>query len=125
MTEYEYQELLIATASLVTDLVAVFISVLVAYLACAYLVGNKLTKFQLIAVSFTYSMFSLLIITLVYGNLMRIAAIKVSFFELETTPSVGIPLVGPLILLLSWLISIIFMIQVRRSPGRKLRDYDT
>ena len=115
MTEFEYQELLIGTASLVTELVAVFISVLVAYFACAYLVGNKLTKFQLIALSFTYSMFSFLIISLVYGNLMRIAGITASFLELETTPSAGITLMGPIILLLSWLISIIFMIQVRRS----------
>lgn len=116
MTEFEYQELLIGTSSLVTELVSVFISVLVAYLVCAYLVGNKLTRFQLIAVSFTYSMFSFLLILLVYGNLMRMAGIKASFFELETTPGVGIPLMGPIILLLSWLISIIFMIQVRRSP---------
>ena len=80
MTEFEYQELLIGTSSLVTELVSVFISVLVAYLACAYLVGNKLTRFQLFAVSFTYSMFSLLLILLVYGNLMRMAGIKASFF---------------------------------------------
>ena len=116
MTEFEYQELLIGTSSLVTELVAVFVSVLIAYLACAYLVGNKLTRFQFIAVGITYSMFSLLIIFLVYGNLMRMAGITKSFLELQTTPSVGITLVGPIIMLLSWLISIVFMLQVRRSP---------
>ena len=117
MTEFEYHDLLNGTTSVISEITAVFISVFIAYLVCMYLVGKKLTKFQITAVSFTYSMFALLMVFLVYRNLTRISRITASYLELETAQSTQIALLGPAIMLLSWLISIIFMIQIRRSPN--------
>ena len=116
MTEFEYHELLNGIGSAITEVTAVFISVFVAYLVCVYLVGKKLTRLQIIAVNSTYSMFSLLMVFLVYGNLIRIMQIAESYLGLESTPSIGVLLIGPAIMLLSWLISIVFMFQIRRSP---------
>lgn len=117
MTEYEFQELLTGIGANTTDLTAVFISIFAAYMICAYTVGKKLNRFQLVAVTFTYSTFELFMVFLTYNNLVRMGAIVSSYYGSEDVTLSRFYLLGPGILILAWLISIIFMMQTRKSPG--------
>jgi len=51
---YEYRDLLISNESLYVQYQAFYASLLTAYLAAAYLIGRKLTRFQVWAISILY-----------------------------------------------------------------------
>ena len=125
MTEFEYHELITSIGSMITELTALFISVFVAYLVCSYVVGSKLSRFQYLAITFTYSIFVLLMIFIVYSNLVRSDRLTASYFQLETATASPVFLTGPIVMGLAWVISLVFMLQIRRSSDSGPRDDDT
>ena len=52
---YEYRDLILSHESMYIQYQAFYVSLLSAYLAAAYLIGRKLTRFQVLAISFLYS----------------------------------------------------------------------
>jgi len=67
MSNFELSELTLLYNSAQLEYVVVFVSVLFAYLAAAYLSGSKLTRFQVLTLSSVYSAFELYIISLYYN----------------------------------------------------------
>ena len=118
MTEYEYHELINGIGSMITELTALFVSVFVAYLICSYTVGGKLSRFQFLAISFTYSTLAFLIILIVYNNLSRSSQLAESYFQIEASQG-SLLLLGPFVMGVAWLISIVFMLQTRKEPRSK------
>jgi hypothetical protein len=120
MTEYEYLDL-ISTYRSETGFHAMnFIAALFGYIAAAYFVGVKLSKFQVTGITILYTLFAPLPVTAAYESL---AATRVTYLEYVAnfgTPSYGSTLIlwGPELLLFvlpsSWIISIVFMFQTRR-----------
>ena len=120
MTEYEYLDL-ISTYRSETGFHAMnFIAALFGYIAAAYFVGVKLSKFQVTGITILYTLFSPLPVTAAYESL---AATRVTYLEYVANfgaPSYGSTLIlwGPELLLFvlpgSWIISIVFMFQTRR-----------
>ena len=115
MTNHELAELYIGMQSNLTEMMAVYISVLFAYLAVAFLVGNKLNSFQLYTISIIYSFFSLNAIWSIaqvgraqiqltnFGNGFDSAISEVQFF-------------GNILLLIAvWVASLVFMKQTRNA----------
>ena len=115
MTEFEVNELITGSMGLIIDLTTIFISIFAAYIVCTYIVGAKLSKLQSIAISFVYSMFSLFLVSLVYDQLIRIMAMIAVFRNLENLPIPALKYIGPTCMVIAWLLSIIYMIQVRRQ----------
>jgi len=115
MTDYEYQDLLTGIGGGINEQTALFVSIFVAYVICMHLVGNSLTKFQLACVSSAYSVYSLLLMFLVVRNLNRFVFLASEFrgeeLHIWTSPLIT----GPVVMFFSWLISIVFMLQVRKK----------
>ena len=113
MTEYELNDLLIGNNSNLANLVAIYFSIFVAFLVCVFIVGPKLSKSQSIAITFVYSMFSIFIFYLIIQTLFVNMRLVDDFYNLDnSTIPIGF-FVGPGTLILSWLLSVIYMIQVR------------
>ena len=113
MTEYEFNEILTGSMALIAELTAIFISLFVAFIVCAYLVGAKLSKLQSIGISFVYSSFSAFLVFLIYMQLTRIGQLVADYNGLESTSLPVVYLFGPGIIVISWILSIIYMTQVR------------
>ena len=62
MNYFEFSELILLTYSTMIEQLTVFLTVLFAYFAVAYLVAKKLSTFQLLAVTLVYSLFQLIAI---------------------------------------------------------------
>ena len=116
MTEYEFNEILTGSMALILELTAVFISVFVAFIVCAYLVGAKLSKLQSIGISFVYSSFTAFLVFLIYMQLSRIGRLLADYNGLEFTSISVVYLIGPGVIVISWILSIIYMAQVRAEP---------
>lgn len=73
MTNYELVDLTISIQSANFEAVAIYLSVLSAYLVTAYLAAKSLTRFQLYSISTIYSVFMLmqLVQFVQLGNLQR------------------------------------------------------
>ena len=54
MTEYELEDLLTSTMSASSDLFAIYVTLLVAYLVAAYLAGDRLTSAQATTISILF-----------------------------------------------------------------------
>lgn len=116
MTLVEFHETLSGIQGNIIDLTGQYISVFVAYLVCAYFVGKKLSKFQVFAITTTYSIFQLLMIFIALGNVNRALSIIRTYNDIEP-PDFSVYLIGPGMMLVAWVISIVFMFQSRREPG--------
>ncbi len=125
MTEFEHRELLQMITSNITELTALFISVFVAYLVCAYVAGRNLNRFQVSVITLTYSVFALFLIFLTYGTLMSALNTVASLRETSGPDNPGIYWVGPGSMLVAWIISVVFMYQARKPSMEKPRDEDT
>jgi hypothetical protein len=113
MTEYELNDLLIGNNSNLANLVAIYFSIFVAFLVCVYIVGPKLSKSQSTAITIVYSMFSIFIFYLIIQTLFVNMRLVDDFYNIDnSTIPIGF-FVGPGTLILSWLLSVIYMIQVR------------
>ena len=91
-----------------------YFTIFSAYLIITYLVGDKLTNFQAYAVSLLYSVFCLGPIVGFYLAVIDLNTIDHG----ARAPQVEIPYLVPSIMLLSWLVSIIFMVNVRKRSKK-------
>ncbi len=120
MTYFEYQELTTGIVSVMISLQAIFITVFSAFVVMVYFVGRKLSKLEVIAISFVYSLFSGLMVFSMVNQLLRILAISNNYSESAnidfTVPQVTVALSGiAMIYGLSWAIGIIYMVKTHRS----------
>jgi hypothetical protein len=106
MSPYELVELINSGISASMEIVAIFISVLSAYLLVAYYFSDKLSSIELLLVSLMYSAFCLVLIIGAYRTLSGAMDI-VSFagsgnytWGVQTTASVMVT---------SWILSLLFM----------------
>ncbi len=83
-----------------------------AYLVVAYLVGPKLSKFQVWAISIIYTAFLLGPIAGFYVAVLDLKAVNHGGGNLH---SVEFPWIVPLIMLFGWALSIAFMIDARKK----------
>ena len=109
MTEYEFLDFVTSSVDVITQNGFNFISIFFAYLACAYLVGSKLSRVQAIALTIAYTIYLLFIVMTVITTLGRVigaaaanAPEMISRFEI-------MQIAGPSLLSFIWVISIIYM----------------
>ncbi|MFK7865386.1 MAG: hypothetical protein AB8B95_14305 [Pseudohongiellaceae bacterium] len=112
LTQFELWELLfLARNALTTDL-AFITSIVSAYLIVAYMVAEKLTKFQLITITSLYS-------AMFFFNCWGFFGTARLFFGVNNAigndVSIGLALPITAILFLAWAVSIGFMMQQRSS----------
>jgi len=112
LTPYEIQDLIWSITAVNYAGLGIHISVLSAYLIVAYATGKKLNKFQLISISLLYSAFILIGIQTLYIN----------YFSIERLITLGGGTGNAVfvytiltVLVLSWLLSLLFMIEQRRG----------
>ncbi len=111
LSNYELLEsyFLVRTA-LVSD-VTIYMTILFAYITVAYFVSAKLTRFQAISISALYSIFALYMISSAHtaSQMLSIIGYEVSGVDSSWEPNAIL-----LILLVSWIFSIILFAQARR-----------
>ena len=121
MTEYEYLDLISTYRGETGFHVMNFIAVMFGYVAAAYFVGNKLTNFQVTAITILYTIFAPLPVAAGYEALQATRATHLQYLETFGEPSYSSTLIlfGPELVLVvvgaSWIISIVFMFQTRRA----------
>ena len=100
-----------------------FVAAMFAYVAAGYFVGEKLSSFQVTAITILYTIFSPLPVAAGYEAMQatRVAHLEyVEHFGAQDYTST-LFLFGPELALVvvgaSWIISIIFMFQTRKSRG--------
>jgi hypothetical protein len=109
-SEFELAELILMTISTGIEQLNQFLTVLFAYFLVAYLVGKKLSSFQLFAITFVYSVFSFIAV-------FAFAGLQLSLLQmLEFRDGVSLLpwFAPPLTCFAAWMLSIIFMIHSRR-----------
>ena len=118
MSEYELVDILGNLGSGIFDITSMFITIFFAYVVCVYLVGSKISRFQIIALSAIYSAFSFFLTYLVINSMFRMAFIIARLSESDAPVVPLYQYIGPGILLLTWLLSIIYAYQVRASANK-------
>ena len=113
MDEYQALEAIYTIRGVAAQDAMNFIAVLSAYLIVAYLVGSKLSQFQLWSISVLYSLFSL---GPIWG--FHIAILDMNASQYAGTHPTYLKSAGyiPLIMLFAWALSIAFMLEARRNP---------
>lgn len=91
-----------------------FFTMFSAYLVASYLVGGKLTTFQISAATLLYSVFSAGPIVGVYAAATDLKSITVG----ARAAQIDYPLLVPTIMVLAWALSIAFMLDIRRKGQR-------
>ena len=76
MSSYELLELIYTASSSITELIAVFISILSAFFVAAYYFGNKLSGGELLLLSAVYSAFSLVTMLGIYAQISGLMAMQ-------------------------------------------------
>jgi len=120
MTEAELWEMMLAVAANATSAMAGLTTMVFAYLAAAYLVGSRLTRFQAFVVSSFFVFFTLITTAGMYGTLVRgvdFASRLQKFhpakrFFMDET--LVFPLLGLCVLTIPT--SVFFMYQIRGNP---------
>ena len=108
---FELSELVLMTYSTMMEQLTVFISVMFAYFAVAYLVGKKLSSFQLFAITLVYSAFSLIAIFGIWRLSTRLGELLI-FRDGESS----VALMGSVITCtVAWALSIVFMFHSRKQ----------
>ena len=111
---YQALEALYAMREVLAQDAMNFFAMFSAYLVVSYLVGKKLTAFQLIAISVLYSVFCAGPIIGVYVAVVDMQSIPVG---LRVT-QIENPYFVPTIMVLGWAMSIAFMLDIRRRASR-------
>ena len=109
MNEFEAIEAIYAIRGVTADDAMNFISMVSGYLAVAYFVGDKLSKFQMWAVTGLYSVWVIGPIAGFYTGVIDMARLG----GMEAAPMVRYPLWVPVLMGASWVVSVLFMLQVR------------
>lgn len=97
--------------ALISD-VTIFMTILSAYITVAYFVGTKLSRFQAIGISTLYSIFALYMISSAYYASFMLSTIG---FTISGVDSTWESFVIAMILMVSWVFSIVFFLQARRK----------
>jgi len=91
VTEYELRDLQISLTSVgIAEFVA-FVTIVSGYLAVAYLVGNKLSRSQLIVINFLYLFVAAVVIFTLYAMMNEFQSISVRLQELNQSQVRRIP----------------------------------
>ena len=90
LTEFELIEAYHGAEASWQSALGVFISILFAYIAVAYFVGSKLTRFQVGVVSGLYALFSLMMISALTNINQRVVELAIEIRELNPDRSVAI-----------------------------------
>ncbi len=123
MTEYEIIDAFVSLRMEIAQHSMNFASVLFAYLIAAYFVGSKLTRFQVAVITVLYILWSPAPITAAYDASIALRELYQQNQDVLSVemgrllflfdyPAVAIATAG-----LSWVMSIIFMAQVRASKS--------
>jgi len=121
MTEYEIVDALSSLRAEIGGHVMNFAAVLFGYLVTAYFVGGKLSRFQVTAITAVYIIFLPGPLTGAYEAATTMKNIYYAHPDVTTYPLaashyiVAIPILVPAIVLSSWVISVLFMIQTRKT----------
>ena len=119
MTEYEIIDTIISVRADIAQHSMNFVSVLFAYIIAAYLVGPKLSRFQVSMITILYVLWSPGPILAAYDGAVALQDLYVHHraalsVEMGASPLMATaPLVVSTAMFMAWLISIMFMIQVR------------
>ena len=111
LSHYELLESYFLVRNALVSDVTIYMTILFAYITVAYFVSAKLTKFQAIAISTLYSVFALYMISSAHTASQMLSVIGYAVSEVDSSWE---PTVIVIILLISWLFSIILFIQARR-----------
>ena len=115
MSSYEMMALQDSSTANLTQGYAIFLSVLFAYLAVAYIVGDQLSKFQVWVVTGIYSAFILLFVGGLYDNALHVARLNKIIYDVDYTAGVSAIIA---LLFASWVMSLVFMVNARsKSKG--------
>ncbi len=111
MTEFEFLTYAQGVGSAASESAMAYITVFSAYVVSAYLAGREMSLIQSIGLTFAYSVFSLLTIFSIFTAILGFAEIASKYPQYINNPQeVKIYLAGPSCLLLTWLMSVLFMI---------------
>ena len=120
METYQALEAMYVIRGVVAQDAMNFFTLLSAYLIVAYLVGSKLSTFQVWAISVLYTAFCAGPIAGFYVGVVDLGAINHADGGLYAVEHTWIV---PLIMVLSWVLSIVFMVDARsRSRGKADRS---
>ena len=112
MSAFELAELQTHLHSTNLEQIAMFMSLLSAYLIVAYLVGSQLTRFQVWAASSIYALFSLIIVIGYFNLFIQLA--EVIYYRTGVDVAL-FGIVATFLILLAWVTSFIFMANVRKQ----------
>ncbi len=115
MTTYEVVDLYYTARDSTVMVTTTFMSALFAYLAVAHFVSERLTRFQVVAISSIYTLFSFSLLSGIYSSMLDLAAIELYLLGSTTTLSEIVTYGFPTLLVVSWAVSILFMYQERGS----------
>ena len=120
MTQYEFLDYSLGVGTNVSDNAMSFVTVLFAYIVCAYLVGRKITLLQSLGLTLVYSIFSLLTILGIFSTIEEFSKIVLQYPEYGADhDTLKLYLYGgPGSLLFAWLLSVVYMV----GENRKLVD---
>ncbi|MGI9290411.1 MAG: hypothetical protein ACR2QG_03930 [Gammaproteobacteria bacterium] len=106
---YELSELILLTYSTLIEQLTVFLTVVFAYFVVAYLVGKKLSIFQICAVTLVYSAFCLIALGGYFAlseRLWNLVFFRDGEVPLILSASFWVCVIG-------WLLSLVFMLHAR------------
>ena len=125
MTEYELIDAYQSVEASWQGAVSIYISILFAYLATAYFVGEKLTRSQVVIVTGLYSLFSLFMLRMLATVLIRMTQLGTEILELSPERAVaGSRMIGTGLVIWgsvfigSYVAGLVFMFQLRRNAKK-------
>jgi hypothetical protein len=86
MTEFELGEMLYNAYALSTEGAAIYFTLVTAYLATSYLVGDKLTTAQMLIISALYVIWSLGLINVQYTQILAVSGFQRELASLGGSP---------------------------------------
>ena len=112
MSNFELNEIALNYSSSILEQATVFVSVLFAYIIAAYLVGPKLDRFQLLAITTIYSFFNAFLIFGFFSISSGMIHVVYVLSGIDLTfPNYGTGVV----FICAWALSIFFMAKVRHA----------
>ena len=118
MSPYELLELVNSSASAGADFIAIYISILSAYLLVAYYFGDKLSSIELILFSSMYSAFCMIF---VYGTYQTMNSMVFILNFMQSGDNSLAILLLILMMVLSWMLSLVFMVKRWRPRVSSIR----
>lgn len=115
MSSYKVAGLYYTVRDSAVTVTTTFMSALFAYLALVHFAANSLSKFQVIAVSAIYSVFTFSLLTGVYSSMITLGNIDFVLNGDSGPIAAAVTYGFPVLLIASWVISILFMYQERKK----------